>query len=66
MLKRKLHKALALLTSVLILCSILPISAMLSAGAGDSNIIVNGGFENGKDGWALLLRAGADGRKDPH
>ena len=53
MLKRKLHKALALLTSVLMLCSILPISALLSAGAEDSNVVVNGGFENGKENWAF-------------
>ena len=54
MLKRNLHKALALLASVVILCSILPISALFSAGADvEGNIVVNGDFENGKDGWAF-------------
>ena len=53
MLKRNLHKALALLASVLILCSILPISALFSAGADvEGNLVVNGDFENGKNGWS--------------
>ena len=53
MFKRKLHKALALLASLLILCSVLPISALLSAGAdAEGNLVVNGDFENGKNGWS--------------
>ena len=53
MLKRNLHKALALLASVVILCTVLPLSALFSAGADGDSIIVNGDFENGKANWAF-------------
>jgi len=53
MLKRNLHKALALLASVVILCTVLPISALFSAGANGDNLVVNGDFEDGKNGWSF-------------
>ena len=53
MLKRNLHKALALLASVLILCTLIPVAALFSAGADVDNVVVNGGFEDGKNNWSF-------------
>ena len=53
MLKRNLHKALALLASALILCTALPLGVLFAAGAEGDNVVVNGGFEDGKNNWAF-------------
>jgi len=54
MLKMNLKKALALLASVLILCTLIPLSAFL-AHADSSNLVVNGDFETGDlTGWENL------------
>ena len=53
MFKMNLKKALALLASVLMLCSLVPVGALLSANAGSNNIVVNGGFEDEGDNWAF-------------
>ena len=52
MFKNNLKKALALLASVLILCTLLPLSSLLTAGAAGENLVINGDFENGKEEWA--------------
>ena len=48
-----MKKALALLASVLILCSLIPVGALLAANAGDNNLLSNGGFEDGESGWTF-------------
>ena len=42
------RKLLALLMAVVMLCLLIPVGAVIAA---DADPIVNGGFENGKDGW---------------
>lgn len=53
MLKMNLKKALALLASVLILCTLIPVGALLMANAEDNNLLANGGFEDGESGWSF-------------
>ena len=48
-----MKKALALLASLLLLCSLVPVGALLAANADDNNIVVNGDFENGSNGWNM-------------
>lgn len=48
---KQFRKALAMLLSVLMLCSVLPLSAMMVSAA--DNLIVNGDFENGATSWVL-------------
>jgi len=47
----KLRKLLAVLVSVLMLMTVLPLSALVSAD--DANLIVNGDFEAGNSSWVL-------------
>ena len=53
MFKMNLKKALALLASVLMLCSLVPVGALLAANASDNNLVVNGDFEDGSNGWNM-------------
>ena len=53
MFKKNMKKALALLASLLILCSLIPMSALLTANAAGENVVANGGFEDGKDKWTF-------------
>jgi len=68
MLKKNMNKALALFVSLLMLCTMLPLSAMFSAGAEDAvNLIVNGDFETGDlSGWEHYQNTAvsADAAKD--
>ena len=48
---KQFRKALALLLSVLMLMTVMPLSALVSAA--DDNLIVNGDFEAGTDNWNL-------------
>ena len=48
---KQFRKALAVLLSVLMLCSVLPLSALMVSAA--DNLIVNGDFENGATSWVL-------------
>ena len=50
MFKMNMKKALALLASVLILCTLIPLSAFLAT-ADSTNLVVNGDFENGMTAW---------------
>ena len=52
MFKMNMKKALALLASVLILCTLIPLSAFLAT-ADSTNLVVNGDFENGSNGWNM-------------
>ena len=47
---KQLRKPLAMLLAVLMLCTVLPLSGLVSAA---DNLIVNGDFENGASGWNL-------------
>ena len=53
MFKQNMKKALALLASVLILCTLIPLSALLTASADSENIVANGGFEDEGANWAF-------------
>ena len=53
MFKMNLKKALALLASVLMLCSLVPVGALLAANADSNNVVANGDFENEGANWAF-------------
>lgn len=57
MFKKNMKKALALLASLLILCTLIPLSSLISAIASDENIVVNGDFESGTDSWTMASTA---------
>ena len=48
---KQLRKSLAILLAVLMLCTVLPLSGLVSAAA--DNLIVNGDFEAGASSWTL-------------
>ncbi len=53
MMQKKLHKALAVLATLAMLCTLLPLGAM-SVVAEDANLLVNSDFETGNsNGWKL-------------
>ena len=56
MFKMNMKKALALLASVLILCTLIPLSAFLAT-ADSTNLVINGDFENGNNGWNMASSA---------
>ncbi len=60
MFKMNMKKALALLASLLMLCTLIPLSAILAT-ADVNNLVVNGDFENGTNGWAVNAGASIAG-----
>ncbi len=48
---KQLRKSLAMLLAVMMLCTVLPLSGLVSAA--DENLLVNGDFESGSSNWIL-------------
>ena len=51
--KMTMRKMLAILATLAILCAVLPLGSLFSAVAEGDNLVVNGGFENGGEGWNM-------------
>ena len=49
--KLNMRKVLAVLAALATLCAVLPLGSMFSAMADDTNLIANGDFSAGIDGW---------------
>ena len=56
--KKNVSKILALLAVVAMLCSVLPMGAMVATAA--TNLITNGDFESGSTGWDMQFGTAAD------
>lgn len=51
MMKMTMRKLLAILATLTIFCAVLPFGSLFSAVADGDNLVVNGGFESGEEGW---------------
>ena len=50
---KRIHKWLAVVSVLAVLCAVLPMNALFSATAEITDVLTNGGFESGTEGWTL-------------